>query len=193
MATTKTNLSIAYCMSDMAASDDGNMPAGVVSIPRDAGGCGEQHRARVDDQGHPYIQCDVCAPVLTGTGYGFASTPAGVPLTPDEMGEVEIGKRQGERSYSMAMQAMGETMGRMLQQGQIPGSPLPAAAPQLDVAGLKALLGSLSPAERAALLGPATPADGTADAPGEPGGTGTDDESVPAVKRGGSRSRPVSR
>lgn len=146
MTTTKTSKSIAYCMSDMAPADDGSLPAGVVSVPAERGGCGAQHRAEVDDQGHPYIECDQCAPWLTGNAHGFASTPAGVPLTPDEMGEVEISKRQGEVSYTLAMKAMGQTMGQLIQQGG--GRNTPAPAPQLSLAEQVA---AMTPADRAAL------------------------------------------
>jgi hypothetical protein len=183
MSTTKTSTSVAYCMSDMAPSPDGRIPAGVVSIA-EPNGCGRQHRAQVDDDGHPFIRCEVCAPWATGHMHGFANTPAGVPMTPDELGEVEIGKRQGERSYSLAMQGMGEAMAKMLQSQQAPAA---VAAPL----SLKEQLSGLSAADRAELAAilttpAATPAEGTDTAPGELGGTGQTAESAP---RTASRSR----
>jgi hypothetical protein len=166
---------IAYAMSDMAPSSDGRLPAGCVSVPPPAG-CGQQHQARTDGQGRPYVECRVCAPWLIGHVHGFASTPAGVPLTPDEMGEVEISKRQGEVSYSLAMKAMGQTMAQMIQQGQSGALSLPArqpAAPGAPGASrLREQLAMLSADERAeiaALL--AAPTAGSATQPGSgPGG-----------------------
>lgn len=186
MSTTSTNTAVAYAMSDMAPSDDGRLPAGVVSVP-EPNGCGRQHRALVDDNGHPYIKCSVCAPWLTGNAHGFATTPAGVPLTPDEMGEVEISKRQGEMSYHAAMRAMGETMGQLIQGNNRPtGAPEPA--PQLSLMQQLSALSASDRAELSAMLAAPGTAEGTADAPGEAGGTGKTAESAEAPKTS-SRSR----
>ena len=148
---------VAYAMSDMAPSADGRTPAGVVSVAPDRGGCGRQHTAEVDDDGHVLIRCDTCAPWLIGNVHGFAATPAGVPLTPDEMGEVEISKRQGEVSYHLAMKAMGETMGQIIQSttGKSLGH---APAPEVSASSLKAQLAAMSPEDRAELLGALAPA-----------------------------------
>jgi hypothetical protein len=186
----------AYAMSDMAPSHDGRLPAGVVSLP-EGKGCGKQHSCQVDQDGHPFIKCATCAPYLVGHIHGFAATPAGVPLTPDEMGEVEISKRQGEVSYHLAMKAMGQTMGQMIQAGKpnYGGDPVMGGqgAPPLSASALKAQLAGMDPAERAEIAemltgmvtAPAamphpTPADGTSEHPGAgQGGAGNWAESAP--------------
>jgi hypothetical protein len=150
MSTVDTDEAVAWAMSDMAPSPDGRIPAGAVALP-EGKGCGRQHHAQLDDAGRPYIRCAICAPWLIGHVHGFAASPAGVPLTPDEQGDVEIAKRQGERSYSMAMQAMGQAMSEFVQNGRAPFGSQP---PRLDAAGLKALLAGLTAEERAELLAP---------------------------------------
>jgi hypothetical protein len=187
MSTTTTNAAVAYAMSDMAPSDDGRLPAGVVSVP-EPNGCGRQHRAQVDDNGHPYIKCAVCAPWLTGHAHGFATTPAGVPLTPDEMGEVEISKRQGEMSYHAAMRAMGETMGQLIQSNNRPTGDPAAAPPQPSLMEQLAALSAGDRAQLAKMLAAPSTAEGTDTDPGAQGGTGKAAESAEAPKTS-SRSR----
>ena len=138
---------IAYAMSDMAPSADGRVPAGAVTV---AGGCGECHEIGTDAQGRPHIACDTCAPILTGSVYGWASTPHGVPLTPDELASRELAKRDVEASQAILVNAAVQNM--LTQQAA-----LPAAAPALskqDVlasATAEELLAAMPPETRAAL------------------------------------------
>jgi hypothetical protein len=121
---------IAYTMTDMAPTETVG-PGAVSPIP---GGCGKSHTAELDDQGRPYIECDQCAPILIGSHYGFAATPAGVPLTPDERAEVEISQRQGQVSYNLAMKALGQTVGQMIQ-GTTPAAAKMTAADMFNALG----------------------------------------------------------
>jgi hypothetical protein len=151
-----TTQTIAYGMTDTGPSDDGTVAAGSVSLPEHKGGCGKSHRVFLNEDGRPCIQCAACAPALIGGHYGWAASPAGVPLTPDEQGEVQIAEREGQVAMRMAMKAMGDTVGRMVQ-----GQQQQQEAPVLSASALAAQLAALSPAERAEigkLLQPAAPA-----------------------------------
>lgn len=116
---------IAYGMSDLAASPDGRLAAGSVSVPTTAGGCGEQHTVTVDDDGRPYVNCDACAPVLISMpGSGWAATPNGVALTPDEMAERELAERDGTAMQRVIMRSVtDQVVGQMMHKNA------PAAAP----------------------------------------------------------------
>lgn len=106
---------IAYGMTDLGPSHDGAVDAGTIAIPADRGGCGKQHSAALDDDRRPFVACDLCAPVMISQMYGWSATPSGVPLTPDELGEAELSKREGETSYRLAMKAMGDAVGEIVQ------------------------------------------------------------------------------
>ena len=86
---------IAYAPSDHGPSADGRVAAGAVRV---ADGCGEQHQIQVDDHGRPYMECDVCAPIQMGRHWGWAATPHGVPLTPDEQAERELANRDASKA-----------------------------------------------------------------------------------------------
>lgn len=144
-----TGTAIAYAMSDLAPGE--NTGAGTVSVPEDKGGCGHEHHIKVNDDQRPYIDCPVCAAYLPGHVYGWSNTPNGVPLTPDEQGEVEISKRDGETSYRLAMKAMGDAVGQIVQGGRSANQP--AAAPSLAEQ-----LAALSPAEKAQIAEMLAPA-----------------------------------
>lgn len=135
------NRTVAYAMSDLAPSDD--HPAGRVVVPASRGGCGLEHVVGLDGDGRPMIVCAECAPVLIGEHYGWANSPAGVPLTPDEHGEVEVSEREGQVAMRMAFKAMGDTVGKMIQgQGEVPAKPATAAE----------LVSALSASERAEMV-----------------------------------------
>jgi hypothetical protein len=84
---------LAYGMTDMAPA--GDRAAGTVSLPEHRGGCGRQHTVTLDEDDRPVISCPACAPALIGGHHGWAASPAGVPLTPDEIGEREVAERDG--------------------------------------------------------------------------------------------------
>jgi hypothetical protein len=133
-------------MSDLAGSLDGNVGPGAVTV---SGGCGQSHGIEVDHQGHPYIECEACAPTLTGGHWGWAATPAGVPPTPDENAERELAERQGTAATNIMLRSVSDALAQ-------------AAAAQLGAgrgAGPGSLLDqlkALTPAERDQLLGELT-------------------------------------
>jgi hypothetical protein len=128
-------------MSDMAPSDDGKIKAGTVKVPEDRGGCGKSHTVELDEKDRPRIVCEACAPILVGGHFGWSASPSGVPLTPDEQGEVEIAEREGQVAMRMAMKAMGAAVA-----SQVQGT---SDAPKLSASTLVAQLSSMSTAERA--------------------------------------------
>jgi hypothetical protein len=144
-----TDLAVAYGMSDLAPTTDGRTGAGVISLSADRGGCGHEHTVDTDDAGHPYITCPVCAPALISGVYGWANTPAGVPITPDEQSEVEVAEREGQQMQRVAMRTMGQHLADMVKSQHQPAERPPSLLEQLA---------ALSPAERtelaAALTGP---------------------------------------
>lgn len=153
---------IAYGMSDLAPADDGTREAGTVSIPPTSGGCGNQHAVRVDGDHRPFVDCDLCAPVLIAMpGAGWAATPNGVALTPDEIAERELAERDGTAMQRVMMKSVTDHfIESMHQKAELAKTPQASAAD---------LFKALSPAERAefaAMLGaahptPAEPVKGT--------------------------------
>jgi hypothetical protein len=115
---------IAYAPSDHGPSGDGTVAAGTVSVAPNKGGCGQQHKIRLNADSRPMIDCPQCGPALTGGHWGWANSPAGVPLTPDEQGEVEIAEREGQVAMRLAFKGMGETVSNMIRSGK--GEPAPA-------------------------------------------------------------------
>jgi hypothetical protein len=97
---------IAYAMSDYAPSADGEVGPGAVSLPADRGGCGKPHLAKLDEDNHPYVECEQCAPVLIGNHASFAGTPGGVPLTPDELGERELAERDAKATERVILRSV---------------------------------------------------------------------------------------
>ena len=100
-------MSVAYAMSDLAPSADGEVGAGAVSL---GGGCGSMHPVQVDASGHPYIDCDTCAPRLAGSHYGWSANPAGVPLTPDELAERELAERDGVAMQRIVLKSVTDSL-----------------------------------------------------------------------------------
>lgn len=135
---------VAYGMNDLLPTPD-NPAGGQVRVSADRGGCGESHQVSVDGQGRPCITCPACAPVLVETHYGWANTPSGVPLTPDERGEVEIAEREGQIAMRMAMKAMGSAVAQQVQ-GVLPAAP---PQPALTASALVAHLTAMPAEERA--------------------------------------------
>jgi hypothetical protein len=155
---------IAYAMSDHAPSKDGER-TGHLSLSPALGGCGAQHEALVDDRGRVYYECDRCAPAAIAHLYGFAATPHGVPLTPDEIADRELAEREATSNQNTLMRTMTESFVKAIQSGgMLPGAPKPKT--------LAEQLAELSEEERAqvaAMLAPkpAAPAVPAADEGGE--------------------------
>jgi hypothetical protein len=96
-------------MTDHGPSADGNVEAGRVSV---AGGCGIPfgHQILLTDQGRPYIDCEFCAPKLVGSHYGWASSPAAVPLTPDEHAERDLAERDGVAMQRIVLKSVTDSL-----------------------------------------------------------------------------------
>jgi hypothetical protein len=100
-------MSVAYAMNDLAPSDDGQVDAGAVSV---GGGCGNVHPVKLGTDGGPYIDCGTCAPMLVGGHYGWAATPAGVPLSPDELSERELAERDGVAMQRIVLKSVTDSL-----------------------------------------------------------------------------------
>ena len=98
---------VAYGMADLAGSADGRVGPGAVTV---SGGCGQSHGVQVDKAGHPYIECDVCAPIQVSRHYGWSSSPAGVPPTPDEVAQRELAEREGTAATSIMLRQVSEAL-----------------------------------------------------------------------------------
>lgn len=111
------------------------MDAGHVSV---AGGCGIPfgHEVLTTDQGRPYIDCEVCSPKLVGSHYGWAASPAAVPLTPDEVAERDLAERDGVAMQRIVLRSVTDSL-------------VTQAGAQK---GLLGQIKSLSPADRTELL-----------------------------------------
>jgi hypothetical protein len=134
---------IAYAMSDYAPSHDGQVGPGAVSIPAYVGGCGKMHTAQLDDDGHPYIECEQCAPILIGKHASFAGTPGGVPLTPDELGERELAERDAKATERVILRSVTDRLvDQIAADKQAKKAPAPSLMEQI---------GALSVADRAEL------------------------------------------
>lgn len=181
MVATRT---IAYAPSDHGPSADGTVDAGTVSVAPNKGGCGRQHKIRLSEDNRPMIDCPQCGPALTGGHWGWANSPAGVPLTPDEQGEVEIAEREGQVAMRLAFKGMGETVSNMIRSGKgEPAAAPPAADRKLTAVDLFGQMSKDERAEFARLLA----ADATPVSPGLPVGENVIPPAVPPVKRGPGR------
>ena len=122
-------------MSDAGPSQDGKVETGHVSV---SGGCGAVggHAIEVDEDGRPYIDCTICGPKLVGSHYGWAATPAGVPLTPDELSERDLAERDGVAMQRIVLKSVTDSL-------------VTAASAQK---GLVGQIRSLSAADKAELL-----------------------------------------
>lgn len=99
---------VAYAMRDHAPDASADLAAGSLGLPVSSGGCGQTHTAVVDDQGYVRYECDQCAPALIGHHYGFSATPGGVPLTPDEMADRDLARRDAEVSQNAILKGITE-------------------------------------------------------------------------------------
>jgi len=132
---------IAYAMSDYAPSHDGQSGPGAVALPVHAGGCGQMHLAQLDEDGHPYIECEQCAPALIGKHAAFAGTPGGVPLTPDELGERELAERDAKATERVILRSVTDHLVDQITAGK-QAKKAPSLMEQIS---------ALSPGERAQL------------------------------------------
>lgn len=139
---------VAYAMRDHAPASDGS-GGGSISISKALGGCGDTHQAQVDDRGRVFYECDLCAPAAVGGCYGFSASPAGVPLTPDEVGDRELAKRDAEAAQSVILSSMTDAFVRNL----AAGAPLVAPPPAKSLAEQVAGMSEGEKAELAKLLG----------------------------------------
>jgi hypothetical protein len=96
-------------MTDLGPSQDGKVAAGRV---KPSGGCGVPfgHEIQLTDEGRPYIDCDICAPILVGGHYGWAASPAAVPLTPDELAERELAERDGVAMQRIVLKSVTDSL-----------------------------------------------------------------------------------
>jgi hypothetical protein len=136
---------IAYAPSDHGPSADVHIAAGAVTV---AGGCGVCHQIQVDEHSRPYIECDICAPIQMGGHWGWAATPHGVPLTPDENAARELSNRDATKARDdLANAAILEFM-RQQREASKAAAP---AAPSLADASPEQLLAALPADWQAAL------------------------------------------
>ena len=137
---------IAYAPSDHGPSADGRVAAGAVTV---AGGCGTCHQIQVDDNSRPYIECDICAPIQMGGHWGWAATPHGVPLTPDENAARELSNRDANKARDdLANAAILEFVRQQREASKAAAAP---AAPSLADASPEQLLAALPADWQAAL------------------------------------------
>ncbi len=120
-----------------------------IHIPADRGGCGESHYRGITETGDPAVfsvNCPKCEPHIMAMKTGWAATPAGVSLTPDEIGEAEASeasaKRQQNRTWGDPSVFAAEFAKAI---GAGPG--------QTQSPSLLAQIAALSSEERAALAG----------------------------------------
>lgn len=111
-----------------------------------AGGCGEPHQ-KADDlpAGERYsMNCPACEAVLTKERLGWAPTPEGVALTPDEIGEVE-------RAEDAAKRATNRTWSDPANLAEMFAGVVKGASAAGEGKSLLAQIADLNPDERAAL------------------------------------------
>lgn len=114
-----------------------------ISVPTHRGGCGLVHDAGDLADGQRFaVDCPGCEPAIIATRTGWAHTPEGVCLTPDEIGvaDAEAAKAQRESNRTWANPAA------MFALMKSAGSQPPAEVPSL-----LAQIAALSPEERAVL------------------------------------------
>jgi hypothetical protein len=191
---------VAYAMADHGPSADGRVAAGHIRLPTDRGGCGNEHEIETSDRGYAFIDCPRCAPALVGSHYGWAATPGGVPLTPDELGDRELAERDAKSSQNTLLRAMTDSFVKAVQTG--PGFQFPSEdSPAGKAPSLLDQIKAMSAEEKAALASvlapageiPAKTSDANDDEPpkhkdAEPPAKHTD---TAPVKRGPGRPRTI--
>jgi hypothetical protein len=148
-------MTVAYAPADHAPSLDGRIAPGHITRPVSAGGCGVCHEIQVDERGHAFLDCDQCAPALVGGHWGWAATPGGVPLTPDELAERELAERDAHAGQNAMMRAMTDSFVQAVNGGgfQFPGLTA-APAPQKSLVEQIAEMSAADKAALAAMLAP---------------------------------------
>lgn len=121
-----------------------------ITIHPENGGCGEEHKAGLLESGEVFrINCPQCEPVILRMRTGWAATPEGVALTPDEIGEAERAetnaKRQQNRTWGDPTLIGDAIRDAMLGPG--------GRRQQVEAPSLLAQIAALEPEERAALAG----------------------------------------
>jgi hypothetical protein len=168
-----------------------------ISIPTHRGGCGLVHEAGdLPDGARFSVDCPSCEPAIIATRTGWAHTPEGVHLTPDEIGvaDAEAAKAQRESNKTWANPA---AMFAMFQKAGAQPAAVQAAA---EMPSLLAQIAALSPEERAALgamLAAPTPETDVEPDGDEPDGSVSEGEStadadLAAPKRRGRKPATVS-
>jgi hypothetical protein len=77
-----------------------------------AGGCGEIHSAPegLAKGDMMSVDCPTCEPLILGLGWGWATDPAHVELTPDERLAAEAADREGSVATNLAMREFGRAV-----------------------------------------------------------------------------------
>jgi hypothetical protein len=72
-----------------------------ITIPVERGGCGQPHEAGDLAEGARFVvDCPRCEPHIIGARLGWAHTPHGVALTPDEIASVEQDEARAKREQN---------------------------------------------------------------------------------------------
>lgn len=121
-----------------------------IAVHPENGGCGEEHKAGLLEPGELFrLNCPQCEPVILRMRTGWAATPEGVALTPDEIGEAERAetnaKRQQNRTWGDPALIGDAIRDAMLGPG--------GRQQQAEPPSLLAQIAALAPEERAALAG----------------------------------------
>lgn len=119
-----------------------------ITIPADRGGCGKSHEliGELADGDRFAIDCPACEPHIIAARTGWAHTPHGVHLTPDEIAQVEAeearAKREQNRTWG-SPEALGSAFAAAMAAKM--------GAPSASAPTLMEQIVALSPEERAAL------------------------------------------
>ncbi len=116
------------------------------------GGCGQGHTVGPLPGGGRGFICPACEPGALKL-WGWAASPEGVKLTPDENAVLEDTKSQGLAAQALAAKAIGERLASTVLADAIgPAASVKASVESLSKADLIRLLADLDPAEKDALL-----------------------------------------
>lgn len=128
-----------------------------ITVHPENGGCGEEHKAGILEPGELFrINCPQCEPVILGMRTGWAATPDGVSLTPDEIGEAERAETNAKRQQTRTW-GDPRLIGDAIRDAMLgPGGNAPQQQPSL-----LAQIAALSSEERAALAGMLLASDDT--------------------------------